>query len=164
MDCNSMLKDIFAYARKGIIRQGNDFPTHFTVFVTITVHMTNDHADKNRDTVWYADGPLKLTKGKTGETLDGLIPMVINNIDIVTLQQSGSEILLPLKDIFPSNSMHALMVSISDTGTVSVQRYLNNRIFMNRPPVTFQATCTDGLLTIVKNGASYTLSFTLGRE
>lgn len=158
-----MLKDAFAHAKKGVI-SGGSFPLINAVFVTVTLHQSTDVLKENRDIVWYANGPLALAKGQSEELLSGSIQAWINNIKMVELKQTpANPISIETPDLFPFTPQTKLKVTVSAGGFVSVQILLNDRAFLGRPPVEFQATCNNGLLTGVVGNTSYTLSFTLGK-
>ena len=164
MDCKLMLRDAFAHAKRGkVIQKSHDFPNYYAVYVTVTLHESADAADKMHDTVWYANGQLEIAREENEERLKGTLPVWINNVQVVAAPQTPAFPLLVGKpDIFPYDDRQTLIVSINASGFVSIQRTLNNRNFLGRPPVKFQATCTNGLLTAVVDSTSYTLSLTLG--
>lgn len=165
MDCKLMLKEAFAYAKKGVFSgSGGSFPIVHAVFVNVTLHQSSDVSNENRDVVWYANGPLSLTQGQNEEILSGTIQAWINSTKLIELKPKPGEISVPVVDLFPFTPQTTLKVTVSASGFVSVQILINNKAFLGRPPVEFQATCNNGLLTAVIGSTSYTLSFTLGKK
>jgi hypothetical protein len=152
----------FAHAKKGLAK-GGDFPTVHAVYVTVTIHESNDASDRTHDNVWYGNGVLKLGTKNNEEVLGGDIQMWINNVQMVELKSKPGGISVPVADLFPFAEQLKLRVSVSASGKVSLQKLVNNKAFLGRPPVEFQAACTNGLLTGVVDNSSYTLSFTNGQ-
>jgi hypothetical protein len=162
MDCQEMLKEVFKHAEQN--PHGN-LPNEGTVFVTVTIHTPSDA--KTRDIVYYANGALALEgtyKPLQPKVLKGDVNVWVNNTAQVELKPTPGKVPLGKEgDLFPSSPHLKLRVSINELGFVSVQLLISGHAFLGRPPVTFKAVCTDGLLTSVTNKTSYTLSFTLSK-
>ncbi|MBD2200702.1 MULTISPECIES: hypothetical protein [Calothrix] len=62
---------------------------------------------------------------------------------------------------FAPSSQITYGVQITPTGVVSIRTLLNGKNFLGRGPVTFQGSCSSGLITGIANGKAYTV--TLGK-
>lgn len=145
----------FDWAKKGVIG-GGEFVEYHRVYATVTIQEPIDRTYKTEtarphDRVWYGNGALQLgQQGQSSEVLTNLV-------------QGWSNDTQP--DPFSKTPALQLQLTVARNGVVTVGPRLHGKNFLGRPPVTFQATCTDGLLTGVLTGAetgtkSITVSFT----
>lgn len=162
MNCQEMLQGVFKHVEQN---SPGEFPFQGTVFITVTIHTSTD--SETHDVVFYAHGPLNPEqepfKPFQPKVLKGDIQAWVNNTELVELKHPPGNVEVKQVDIFPSGGFK-LRVSINDLGFVSVQLLLFGHAYLGRKPVTFNAVCTDGLLTFVTNKTSYTLGFTLRKQ
>jgi len=166
MDCNLMLQSAFNWAKKGKL-SNKEFPTYATVFATVTVHHSIDRYEKTSDVVWYANGPLHLKSTTPGqEILTGNIQAWVNKVEQIPLPPKPGDVWgNVIYDLFPNTPQNQLLVSVSQTGFITVGKLINGKLVGGFPPSTFQATCENELLTgrvDVLGQAVCTVSFSLG--
>lgn len=133
MDCKAMLESAFAHAKKKTLNSGAEA----TVFATVTIHTQQDieqNTEYGRDAVWYGNGKLGLDFKDGEEVLTGTFNARSNGRD-----KGGA--------MWPYNPSTNIELTVSRSGKVTIQRLIGGKKFMNRGPVTYDATCKDGLLT-----------------
>lgn len=169
MNCNLMLQSTFEWAKKVSVDSNKP-----TVFATVTIHHSLDRFEKSSDVVYYANGPLILKSDTSGqEILTNNIQCWTNKIVDIFIPapepKPGEEpgIGSSIKDLFPTSNPHKLnlLLSVSQTGLITVGKLINNKLIGNFPATTFQATCQNELLTGIVNvlgEAVCTISFSLG--
>lgn len=166
MDCNLMLQSAFNWAKKGNL-SNKEIPRIATVFATVTLHHSIDRTPKTSDLVWYANGPLHLeSTAPEQEILTGNIQAWVNSVKNINLPPEAGDIFGDVvQDLFPNTSKLQLLVSVSQTGFITVGKLVNGKPIGGMPPSTFQATCENELLTGTVNVAGdavCTVSFSLG--
>ena len=160
-----MLQSIFNWAKKGQV--GSKKPT---VFATVTIHHSLDRLDtKTSDVVYYANGYLGLDSKTPGqEILTNTIQCWTNKTqDIIIPPKPSDGDVLPevIKDLFPPSPKLKLLVSVNQTGLITVGKLINDKLIGGMPASIFQATCQDELLTgivDIAGKAVCTVSFSLG--
>lgn len=165
MDCKQMLQSTFDWANKGKVSGSVEFPDIATVYATVTLHHTLDRTEKTSDLVYYANGSLLLSNKDGQEVLTGNIPAWINKIESKSVPNDGfghTEY-----DLFPDNNKLGLLLTITQTGLLTVGKLINGKLIGGMPPTTFQPTCQNGLLTAIVSIAGEcvcTVSFSLGTK
>jgi hypothetical protein len=146
-----MLQSAFDWAKKGTLDKMNDSSLssqYETVFATVTLHYSRDQPEKTNDLVWYANGPLYLKYIPAKEILAGNIEARFNQVDYTYLPpKAGQGLSTLIKDLFPDSPQNKLLVSVTQTGFITVGRLINDKLVGNLPPSTFQGTCESELLT-----------------
>jgi hypothetical protein len=173
MICTDMLKETFAWARKGIIGGPSEFPDIATVYATVTLHGATDHKDKLSDFVWYGNGKVLLEKKDGQEVLTGNVPARTNEFKVhefpMCKPPSDDDIFGPPKhqvfDLFPADENLEIFLQITPTGMITVRKRLKSVPTIGVLASTFQSTCHSGLLTgviSVPDDCVCTVSFSHG--
>ena len=164
-----MLQSAFNWAKK--IETDSNKPT---VFATVTIHHSLDRFEKSSDVVYYANGPLILKFDTSGQQiLTNSIRCWTNKTQLITIpapppkpgeNENFSEF---REDLFPTANPHNrnLLLSVSQTGLITVGKLIDDKLIGRMPASTFQATCQNELLTGIVDilgEAVCTVSFSLG--
>jgi len=166
MDCNLMLQSAFNWAKKGQLTF-KEFPTFAKVFATVTLHYSIDSHEKTSDLVLYANGPLHLKSTTPGqEILTGNIQAWVNQVKYISFPPKPGDVFGDvIQDLFPNTPRYQLLLSVSQTGFITVGKLLDGKLIGGLPPSTFQGTCENELLTGRVEAlaqAACTVSFSLG--
>lgn len=138
--CAATLQPLFDLAAKN---DGTGF------YATFTSQLATGSANRSRDPVWYANGPVTRQTGFIGFSLRGNLLLLTNS--------SG----------FALNPANTMAVTIFNSGLVSVQQKINGIPVGGIPPTTFAASCsagpiqgTAGLIQGIVGSRSFTISLT----
>ncbi|WP_437667167.1 hypothetical protein [Sorangium sp. So ce1182] len=131
------------------------------LYATITRHTPADSAGDTRDVVWYANGSIHLETINEQEVLQGTIQAWTNNSQsIYATQDNPGGIHL----VFTRPPTLTMKVTISKTGFVTIASLIGDKNYLGRPPIEFQATCVDGILTSIVGKSVVAVSLTQRRE
>lgn len=128
-DCKTMLKPSFDWI------QQTSQSTIFPVRLTFTAHTATSAAD-------FVDSGFG-DSGWNGKVLTSQTSVYSN--------QNPSGPVAFAKQL-------SYLVKISSTGWVSIQKRIDGKAFLGRPPVEFQGVCSKGLITGTVNSSSYSFS------
>jgi hypothetical protein len=124
--------------------------------------------------VYYANSPLIVKSDTSGqEILTNSIQCRVNKTEHIIIpapppkpgeDENLGEI---IEDLFPTSNPHKLnlLLSVSQTGLITVGKLIGDKLIGGIPASTFQATCQDELLMGIVNilgKAVCTVSFSLG--
>lgn len=133
-DCQTMLKPYFDW--------GNQSSSSYVypVYATLSMH-TSSSSNNNADSVEYGHGSVS-SRIETSYLLGSVLGYVNSSTPP-----------------FRAQPQLTYSLKVNKTGVVSVGTLINNKPFLNRPPVVFQGSCSNKLITGFVDGKSYVMSF-----
>src|SRR5207253_9289001 len=141
---------IFDFAKKA--HGGNKVVSPF-VNATVTIHTWEDIEGQDNQRVLYCSDRLGLSDDQkslsatlNAGTNDSVDPLPPPKPAPFTPPSSGIDLQKQV-DVQASGIRWKISLIINDDGSMSIQRLLLDRIFLNRPPFIFKPTYKNGLLT-----------------
>ena len=132
-DCQTMLKPSFDWIQQ--TTQSKSFP----VRLTYTAHTLTSGAA-------FVDSGF----GDTGLGTTQVGSVLMSEASVYTNQDPTGPV------VFAKQLSY--LVKISSTGWVSIQKRIEGKAYLNRPPVEFQGVCSKGLITGTVGSSSYSFS------
>lgn len=138
-DCQTMLQPYFDWGNQS--SSDNAYPVYATLSIHSNHGASTGNDGGNANSVEYGHGRVT-SKAETSYLL-GSVAAYVNWAT----------------PPFKSLPQLTYSLKVNKTGEVSVGTLVNNRPFLNRPPVVFQGSCSNKLITGFVDGKSYVVSF-----
>jgi hypothetical protein len=138
VNCQTMLKPFFDYAKKGYLDGSGDFKEFAVVYATVTQH-TIRATDMDRTIVFYGEAFNANEK-----------PFQLDSKTLALRWYIGTYV--NDKSPVPTMGQFSHVITISETGNVAVQQMLGKSPFIGHGPTNFVGTCyklgdTIGMIT-----------------
>lgn len=175
-DCQAMMQDFIQYSKAGAYRSR-------PVAATVSSHSINpsykDAGFSSEDITMTTAGLVEYANGaldySPDDSIQGIVPLRWNTLTWSPIppgtrtplssspaNSSGSIFppqtiinVPPPKQPFAPTPQLTYRVQITRTGVVTIATLVNNKNFLGRAPVTFQGTCSKGVITGSTNGSKF---------